>query len=88
MKAELIVAIVTLVTALPPTLFVMHKWYTRQRQNSILTSAFPLHGMQPLRRQSHLVCSVSEQGITFGLRVDDEMAVRRTYPLHEPLDFS
>jgi hypothetical protein len=38
MKAEVIVAIVTLVAALPPTLYIMNKWYMRQRQKSSQSS--------------------------------------------------
>ncbi|KAM5520616.1 hypothetical protein FOXYSP1_14506 [Fusarium oxysporum f. sp. phaseoli] len=71
MKTEIIVAIVSLVVSLPPTLYALHTWCRRRSQSPCK----PYHEMYPSRRHSELLCSVSERGITLALRIEDVLPI-------------
>ncbi|KAF5717811.1 hypothetical protein FMUND_5542 [Fusarium mundagurra] len=77
MKTEIIVAIVSLVVALPPTLYALHAWYRRRSQSTW----YPSHRAHLSRRCSELFCSVSEQGITLALRVEEGLPTTSREPI-------
>ncbi|KAH7194185.1 hypothetical protein DER44DRAFT_792888 [Fusarium oxysporum] len=77
MKTEIIVAIVSLVVSLPPTLYALHAWYRRRSRSA----CYPSHGMHLSRRRSELFCSVHEQGITLALRFEDGLPITLREPM-------
>ncbi|KAI1063926.1 hypothetical protein LB506_005804 [Fusarium annulatum] len=77
MKAEIIVAIVSLIVALPPTLYALHAWYRRRSQ----TPWYIFHRAHLSRRRSELFCSVSDRGITLALRIEDGLPTTSREPI-------
>ncbi|KAI1012340.1 hypothetical protein LB503_004755 [Fusarium chuoi] len=77
MKPEIVVAIVSLIVALPPTLYALHAWYRRRSQSTW----YPSHRAHISRRRSELFCSVSERGIILALRVEDGLPTTSRQPI-------
>ncbi|CZR37788.1 uncharacterized protein FPRO_07021 [Fusarium proliferatum ET1] len=59
MKAEIIVAIVSLVVALPPTLYALHAWYRRRSQ----TPSRYHTGTKGRRRSANYLARTDSQSI-------------------------
>ncbi|KAH7247437.1 uncharacterized protein BKA55DRAFT_571820 [Fusarium redolens] len=74
MNIEAIVAILTLVVALPPTVYIINKWYKRARNRTpLLPSTHSHRDMRPVRRQSRLLYSMTDQAVILGLQLEEGM---------------
>ncbi|KAF4444235.1 hypothetical protein FACUT_816 [Fusarium acutatum] len=77
MKTEIIVAIVSLIVALPPAVYALNAWHRRRSQSTW----YPSHRAHLSRHRSELFCSVSERGITLALRVEDGLPTTLREPM-------